>query len=137
MRRRHPVFRRRRFLQGDSVTADGLKEILWLSPDGREMTEAEWAVPFARCLGLYLAGAAIERRDRRGRLVTDNNFVLLCNAHHEPIPFQLPAPLAEKVWWTELDTSARTPFAQQRLEPATPYPLQGRSLALLRETAYR
>ena len=137
MRRRHPVFRRRRFLQGDSVTADGLKEILWLSPDGREMTETEWAVPFARCLGLYLAGAAIERRDRRGRLVTDNNFVLLCNAHHEPIPFQLPAPLAEKVWWTELDTSARTQFAQQRLEPATPYPLQGRSLALLRETAYR
>jgi len=138
MRRRHPVFSRRRFLQGDTVTADGTREILWLSPDGREMTESEWDVPFARCLGLYLAGAAIERRDRRGRLVTDNNFVLLCNAHHEPIPFQLPEPLAEKVWWTVLDTSAgAAPFAQQRLEPGTRYPLQGRSLALLRETAYR
>ena len=137
LRRRHPVFSRRRFLQGDTVTADGMREIIWLSPDGREMTETEWDVPFARCLGLYLAGAAIERRDRRGRLVTDNNFVLLCNAHHEPIPFQLSAPLAEKVWWTVLDTAAAAPFVQQRLEPATPYPLQGRSLALLRETAYR
>jgi isoamylase len=137
MRRRHPVFSRRRFLQGDTATADGLREIIWLSPDGREMTEAEWGLPFARCLGLYLAGAAIERRDRRGRLVTDNNFVLLYNAHHESIPFQLSAPLAEKVWWTVLDTAAAAPFAQQRLEPATPYPLQGRSLALLRETAYR
>ena len=137
LRRRHPVFSRRRFLQGDSLTADGMREIIWLNPDGSEMTEAEWDVPFARCLGLYLAGAAIERRDRRGRLVTDNNFVLLCNAHHEPIPFQLSAQLAEKIWWTVLDTGATAPFAQHRLEPAAPYQLQGRSLALLRETAYR
>ncbi len=137
LRRRHPVFSRRRFLQGDTVTADGLREIIWLSPDGREMTGTDWAVPFARCLGLYLTGAAIERRDRRGRLVTDNNFVLLCNAHHEAIPFGLPDALAEKVWWTVLDTAAGEPFAQQRREPGTRYPLQGRSLALLRETAYR
>jgi glycogen operon protein len=138
LRRRHPVFSRRRFLKGDTVAADGSREIIWLSPDGSEMTEAEWAVPFARCLGLYLAGAAIERRDRRGRLVTDNNFILLCNAHHEPIPFQLPAALTEKVWWTVLDTAAAGAlFAQQRLEAGTRYPLQGRSLALLRETAYR
>ena len=137
MRRRHPVFSRRRFLQGDTVANDGTREIIWLNPEGREMTEAEWGVPFARCLGLYLAGAAIERRDRRGRLVTDNNFVLLCNAHHEPIPFQLPAPLAEKVWWTVLDAAAGEPFSQQRIAQGVPYPLQGRSLALLRETAYR
>ncbi len=70
--------------------------------------------------------------------MTDNNFVLLCNAHHELIPFHLPGPLADKVWWTVLDTAAAdAPFAQQRLEPGTRYPLQGRSLALLRETAYR
>jgi isoamylase len=137
LRRRHPVFSRRRFLQGDSATTDGLREIIWLNPDGREMAGGEWDVPFARCLGLYLAGAAIERRDRRGRLVTDNNFVLLCNAHHEPIPFQLPEQLAEKVWWTVLDTAAALPFTQQRLETGNRYQLQGRSLALLRETAYR
>jgi isoamylase len=137
LRRRHPVFSRRRFLQGDTVTADSLREIIWLSPDGREMTGADWGMPYARCLGLYLAGAAIERRDRRGRLVTDNNFVVLCNAHHEQIPFRLPDALAEKVWWTVLDTAADTPFAQERLQPGALYALQGRSLALLRETAYR
>ena len=138
LRRRHPVFSRRRFLQGDSVAADGMREIIWLNPDGHEMTEAEWGVPFARCLGLYVAGAAIERRDRRGRLVTDSNFVLLCNAHHETIPFQLPESLAEKIWWTVLDTSAAdAPFAQHRIEAGARYGLKGRSLALLRETAYR
>ncbi len=137
VRRHHPVFSRRRFLQGDTVSGDGLREIIWLSPDGREMTRADWGVPYARCLGLYLAGAAIERRDLRGKPVTDNNFMLLCNAHHERIPFALPGPLAQKSWWTVLDTAAGAPFAQRRMEAGTRYPLQGRSLALLRETAYR
>jgi isoamylase len=138
LRRRHPVFSRRRFLQADAVTADGLKEIIWLTPEGTEMTETEWNQHFARCLGVYLAGAAIERRDRRGHPVRDNNFLLLFNAHHEMIPFMLPRFLSDKAWWTMLDTAAaEKPFAQNRIVPGAQYPLHGRSLALLRETAYR
>ena len=137
-RRQHPVFSRRRFLQADAMTAEGLKEIIWLTPHGDEMTETEWNQHFARCLGVYLAGAAIERRDRHGRAVKDNNFLLLFNAHHEMIPFKLPKFLTGKSWWTVLDTATvERPFAQNRIEPGSEYPLQGRSLALLRETAYR
>jgi glycogen operon protein len=137
-RRRHAVFSRRRFLQASAINADGLKEIVWLTPEGNEMTETEWNQHFARCLGVYLAGAAIERSDKRGRPVTDNNFMLLFNAHHEEIPFVLPQFLTDKAWWTVLDTSADSlPFEQRRHEAGSFYPLQGRSLALLRETAYR
>ena len=137
-RRRHAVFSRRRFLQADAMTAEGLKEIIWLTPQGLEMTETEWNQHFARCLGVYLAGAAIERRDRTGHPVKDNNFLLLFNAHHEMIPFKLPKFLTEKSWWTVLDTAtADSPFSQNRVEPGSQYPLQGRSLALLRETAYK
>jgi glycogen operon protein len=137
-RRRHPVFSRRRFLQANAINAEGLKEIVWLTPEGTEMTETEWNQHFARCLGVYLAGAAIERSDKRGRPVTDNNFMLLFNAHHEEIPFVLPQFLTDKAWWTVLDTSAEgNPFEQRRHEAGALYPLQGRSLALLRETAYR
>jgi isoamylase len=137
-RRRHAVFSRRRFLQADAMTAEGLKEIIWLTPQGSEMTETEWNQHFARCLGVYLAGAAIERRDRHGRPVKDNNFLLLFNAHHEMIPFQLPRFLTDKSWWTVLDTAAvEKPFAQNRIESGSQYPLHGRSLVLLRETAYR
>jgi isoamylase len=138
LRRGHPVFSRRRFLQAEAVTADGLKEIIWLTPQGTEMTETEWNQHFARCLGVYLAGAAIERRDRTGHPVRDNNFLLLFNAHHEMIPFKLPEFLTDKAWWTVLDTaSAERPFAQNRVAVGAQYPLHGRSLALLRETAYR
>jgi isoamylase len=137
-RRRHAVFSRRRFLQADAMTAEGLKEIIWLTPNGDEMTETEWNQHFARCLGVYLAGAAIERLDRHGHPVKDNNFLLLFNAHHEMISFKLPNFLIEKSWWTVLDTAAvEKPFAQNRIEPGSEYPLHGRSLALLRETAYR
>jgi glycogen operon protein len=138
LRRRHAVFSRRRFLRANAINVEGLKEIVWLTPEGTEMTETEWNQHFARCLGVYLAGAAIERSDKRGRPVTDNNFMLLFNAHHEEIPFVLPQFITDKAWWTVLDTSADAlPFEQRRHEAGTLYPLQGRSLALLRETAYR
>src|SRR5579871_567752 len=137
-RRRHPVFSRRRFLQKDAINPEGLKEIVWLTPEGTEMTEMQWNQHFARCLGVYLAGAAIERRDWRGRPVTDNNFMLLFNAHHETIPFALPQFLSEKAWWTVLDTAAElSPFEQRRHGAGSLYPLQGRALVLLRETSYR
>jgi isoamylase len=137
-RRRHAVFSRRRFLRANAINAEGLKEIVWLTPEGNEMTETQWNQHFARCLGVYLAGAAVERSDKRGRPVTDSNYMLLFNAHHEEIPFVLPQFLTDKAWWTVLDTSADAlPFEQRRHEAGTLYPLQGRSLALLRETAYR
>jgi len=134
LRRRHPVFSRRRYVRADTVTTEGLKEILWLTPDGREMNEGDWQQDFARCLGVYLAGAAIERRARRGQPIKDSNFLLLFNAHHETIPFHIADMLAAKIWVTELDTAAdddaftARPWAEQK------YPLQGRSLVLLRES---
>jgi glycogen operon protein len=134
LRRRHPVFCRRRYVRADAVTAEGLKEILWLTPDGGEMTENDWNQEFARCLGVYLAGAAIERRGPRGKPISDSNFLLLLNAHHETIPFRIGQNLSAKVWLTVLDTaSAEDPFAQKPLTSET-YPLQGRSLVLLEET---
>ncbi len=75
---------------------------------------------------MYLAGAAIERRDRRGRAVTDNNFMLLFNAHHEAIPFVLPQFLSDKAWWTVLDTAAEdSPFEQRRHERGQPLSAAG------------
>ncbi len=134
LRRRHPVFCRRRYVRADAVTAEGLKEILWLTPDGGEMTENDWNQEFARCLGVYLAGAAIERRGPRGKPISDSNFLLLLNAHHETIPFRIGQNLSAKAWLNVLDTaSAEDPFAQKPLTSET-YPLQGRSLVLLEET---
>jgi isoamylase len=133
LRRRHPVFSRRRYVRVDTLTAEGLKQIIWLTPDGREMTESDWQKEFARCLGVFLAGGAIERRGHRGQPIKDSNFLLLFNAHHETITFRIAPALSAKSWFTVLDTADDDdPFALKR--PPPEYPLQGRSLVLLQET---
>jgi glycogen operon protein len=108
--------------------------VRWFAPNGKEMTATEWRQEFARCLGVYLAGTAIRRIDRRGRHVKDDNFLALFNAHHEAIAFALPQLTTDGTWSTVLDTAlAHDPFADERYQSGAVYPLQGRSVALLVE----
>jgi glycogen operon protein len=135
LRRAHPVFSRRRFLQDQSTVSDDMKEVMWLAPDGSEMTEEQWHSGFARCLGVYLAGTAIRRIDRRGLNVKDSNFLVLFNAHHELIPFTIAQLAAVGAWQTMLDTArAADPFAIRRYVSSSSYPLEGRSVVLLVES---
>ncbi len=133
LRRQHPAFRRRHFFQGRSIVGARAKDITWLRPDGREMTNREWRQAFARCLGLFLAGEAIEEHDERGRRIRDNNMIVLLNGHHEAIPFKLPAETVRMRWEVLLDTGA--PNGERRdarfYYSGEPYPLQSRSLVLL------
>ena len=120
------MFSRRRFLQADAITAEGLKEIVWLTPDGREMTEAR-VEPALRALprACISQAAPSSARDRRGRPVKDNNFLLLFNAHHEPIEFRIAEKLSGKSWSTVLDTAnAEDPFAAHRIDSGS-YATQG------------
>jgi len=134
IRRAHPVFRRHRFFQGRAIHGAGIKDIVWLRPDGGEMTDDEWEHAFARSLGVYLAGAALQEIDRRGHRITDNNFLVLLSSHHEEIPFTLPAPRPGTAWQVLVDTAYEQGLAMDGRYPGTArYPLQGRSLALLME----
>jgi len=134
LRRGHPVLRRRNFFQGRAIKGAGVKDILWLRPDGREMTDEEWKQDSARCLGVFLSGEGLEEFDDRGQRVTDENLLLMMNAHHEEIPFTLPTAASGMVWMPLADTSCQTSGGSGRCyEAATTYPLQARSLALLVE----
>ncbi len=129
LRHAHPVFRRRHFFQGRALSGSPSKDIAWLKPDGTEMTAEEWNHDFARCLGVYLGGDALDEVDARGRPVRDDTFIVLFNAHHDAIPFRLP-PFGGG-WRVVLDT-ARDGGAEKRvLESDAVYDLDGRSLALL------
>ena len=134
LRKNHPVFRRRNFFQGRAIKGAGVKDILWLRPDGQEMSDEEWNQANARTLGMFLSGSSVDETDERGQPVTDENFLLLMNAHYESVPFQLPAAASEMTWVVLIDTSSessRSPGLQY--SSGTPYALQARSLALLVE----
>ncbi|MDR3036270.1 MAG: glycogen debranching protein GlgX, partial [Kitasatospora sp.] len=106
LRRDHPVFRRRRFFHGRPVsgTHDDLTDIAWFTPSGEEMTEQDWSTSYARSLTVFLNGNAISEPDRRGGKIVDDSFLLLFNAHSEPLAFTVPADHGE-AWQLVVDTS--------------------------------
>jgi glycogen operon protein len=131
LRRAHPVLRRRDFFQGRPLRGRDVKDIVWLKPDGTEMSDEEWDQHFARCLGVYLSGAGLTETDGRGRPLADDDFMLLFNAHHDAIPFALPA-LDQGAWRAVVDTGDEAGFVlPAHYSPGTQYPLPGRSVALL------
>jgi glycogen operon protein len=132
LRREHPILRRRHFFQGRPLRGSEVKDVVWLKPDGLEMTEQEWEQDFARCLGVYLAGEGLLETDERGKPIVDNDFLVLFNAHHERIDFTLPLLAPDSRWLVVLDTTIDEGLSRDgAYEPQSIYPLQGRSLALL------
>jgi glycogen operon protein len=113
LRKKHPLLRRRTYPKPENTT--------WLAPEGREMTDEDWKLPFARCVGMLMVGQRLAERDARGAPVIDDDLLLLLNAHHEAIEFVLPG----EGWSCAVDTS------DARNAPGKIYPLQGRSLAML------
>jgi glycogen operon protein len=123
-RKRHPVFRRRRF-----STA---KEMGWYRPDGKPMTEEDWESGLAKSLGLTLDGDAITETDARGEPISGESFLLVFNAHFEETHFHMP-DFGER-WLRVLDTAdafneGDTPAA------GTAAKVEARSIAVFRRTA--
>ncbi len=134
LRRQHPIFRRRSFFMGVAVDDQGRKDVAWLMPDGHEMTTDEWEKDFARCLGMRLNGEQLPETDERGHRLADASFLVLFNAHDDVIDFHLPDPGAGGGWFAEIDTSFNTGIPQPESQrPDFTYPLQGRSLVVLRQ----
>jgi glycogen operon protein len=133
LRKRHPVLRRRQFFFGRRIHGSEVKDLSWVRPDGREMTDEDWNNPFTRCLGLRLAGDAVNEVDTEGRPIVDDTLLILLNAHHEPLAFVLPAHHRGVRWETMIDT--RVPEGRRRhrsLRGGEKYALEARSLAVLR-----
>jgi isoamylase len=133
LRAAHPVFRRRDFFQGRPLIGTAIRDIVWLQPDGAEMTEQVWQQDFARALAVFLSGEGLNETDARGRALRDDSFVLLFNAAAETVSFTLPAALRLGPGELLVDTTrADDPLPGAPFDPALPYELPGRGLALIR-----
>jgi len=105
LRKVHPVLRRTRFLHGLERSENGVKDITWISPLGSEMTAEQWHDPFARCFGEMLNGRAGDYRTAFGASADDEVLLIIMNAHHEAVPFVLPAVAGGVGWSRLLDTT--------------------------------
>jgi isoamylase len=107
LRRHHPVFRRRRFFEGHPVRGEQFRDIAWLTPAGDEMNDEAWENDFAKSLQVLLNGEGLASRDAWGQWISDQSFLLLFNAHHEPLTFVLPEKGPPGPWTVVLDTTER------------------------------
>jgi glycogen operon protein len=134
LRKRHPVFRRKRFFQGRPIKGATVKDVLWLNPTANEMTEEQWRDPSVSCLGMFLSGQGLDETDERGRRLGDENFLLLLNAHHEDVGFILPTFSPGTRWVAWMDTSRENGLRSGDTHAGgSAYQLQARSMVILLE----
>jgi glycogen operon protein len=102
------------------------------------MSEEDWQVGYAKSLGVFLHGAAIQRPGEHGERVKDDSFYVIFNAHHEPLPFALPPQQFGAHWMRVLDTSTdalpelRRSKRAQQLQAGEQIDVQSRSVVVLR-----
>ncbi|MGC2541559.1 MAG: glycogen debranching enzyme GlgX, partial [Candidatus Sulfotelmatobacter sp.] len=134
LRRRHPVFRRRRFFQGRPIKGADVKDVLWLNPGGNEMSEEDWRNPLVQSLGTFLSGQGLDETDERGRKLSDTDFLVLLNPNHEDVAFILPAFRPTSRWMAWMDTSHESGLRPaDTYDSGAAYPLQARSMVVLME----
>jgi isoamylase len=107
LRAHHPVFRRRRYFQGEPISGPKgqVGDIAWFTPGGEEMTDEDWSAGFAKSLTVFLNGDGISEPDPRGQPVRDDSFLLLFNASENDLKFAVPPERYGTQWSRALDTS--------------------------------
>ena len=111
------------------------------------MTQADWAAGYAKSLAVFLNGEAISEPAPRGEKITDASFLLLFNAHSNPVTFTLPEASLAVGWEVVIDTARWTPGTTPgvpgslgalgvaaALTPKSEVEVSGRAVIVLRST---
>ena len=105
-RKQHPNLHRYAFYDDDPDAIHPDKNIVWYRADGKRMDARDWeGGGWMRTLGMFLNGMAPEIRDSEGQPVQDKDFLLLLNAHHEPVAFRISYQLYHAGWKVAFDTA--------------------------------
>ena len=102
----HPVLHRRRFFTGREPGDDSntIPQVEWFDHTGSIMDMDDWQNTHAFSMMIYLNGSDIPEVDWYGNRMVDNDFILIFNAHYEPIMFTLPDERYGRKWQLVVDT---------------------------------
>ena len=117
LRKKTLALRQQRFLHGQPVSGSDIENVVWLKPDAKRMTAEDWHNPHTKSVGLLLSDEQLALS------------LILLNAHHEAVPFQLPEHQTVGSWRVVIDTVEGLIEPQDRqFPPGAMFHLQGRSL---------
>ena|SRR5688500_4038448 len=136
-RRTHPVFRRRRWFQGQPIHGADQDDIAWFHPGGEQASEALWQEETVQSLGIFINGEKFPNPNARGEPVNDDSFYLIFNPHFEAVDFILPPDRWGLRWLKVLDTAQGWVEAEGAapLEAGTTLNAAPRSFVLLQRGA--
>ena len=102
----HPVLHRRRFFTGREPGDDSnmIPQVEWFDHTGSIMDMDDWQNTHAFSMMIYLNGSDIPEVDWYGNRMVDNDFIMIFNAHYEPIMFTLPDERYGRKWQLVVDT---------------------------------
>ncbi|MFN3603537.1 MAG: glycogen debranching protein GlgX [Leptonema sp. (in: bacteria)] len=100
LRKRNEVFKRKNFFEGEEKKIMEIKDIYWLTPNGKEMTEEDWKHQI--CLQMLLPSEFGRRFDFYTTLEGDT-FLILFNFAKEERKFIIPEVIETK-WKMILNT---------------------------------
>jgi isoamylase len=132
-RKNHPNFHRNAFYDHDPDAKHPDKNIVWFRADGKHMEGKDWEDGgWMRTLGMFMNGMAPEIRDAHGQCCDDWDFLLLLNAHHEPVAFRISHELYHAGWKLAFDTARPTlEIGKETVKRNRLVQLAGRSMVLL------
>ncbi len=134
VRKDHAVLRRRSFFEGRTSAQVGAKDIYWIHPEGREMTDKDWNAPGMSAFGALLNGETVDEVDEKGRRVVGHTLLVLVNGHDGETVFTLPDGPSVRRWERLFDTTHESPSESRRRfwRRREPYRMIARSMAVFR-----
>jgi isoamylase len=129
----HPVLRRRKFFQGKNLFGS-LKDIVWLHPEGEEMTEESWKQSQIHTIGMVLNGNGLDEYNDRGERVADDTLLILLNADSRPMHFTIPE--IEAQWEVILNSyDPKLSSVQKIVKSGERYRLTDHTVVMMRRTS--
>ncbi len=88
--KKHHVFSRRKWFQGNEIKHTGMHDIMWLHPSGKEMKQEDWVNGSSKSITVFLNGQGIEAIGYEEEKVIDDCFLLFFNAYENNLLFTVP-----------------------------------------------
>jgi glycogen operon protein len=134
IRKTEPVFKRNRFYVGQPSNESGIHDIIWHTPEGRDMRLEDWHNNNLRALGVLIEGSAIDQMTANGEWLSGRSLLILINGNDKPIEFLLPCHRTRRSWEMLLDTTVDDgfPAGQVLWECGVTYPMEAQAMAIFR-----
>jgi glycogen operon protein len=133
LRREHPALRQRHWFEGRPTIEGGRKDLVWVHPEGREMTGDDWADNELSIVGMLVTGSPLRSPGPRGEQQWDRSFLIWLNAEPDGVKVTMPAEVWDRDGEVVVSTCPQHPVGTE-VGAGESLTLDGRTVIVIRET---